>query len=62
MDFAVPLPSGAASPAAVARQLGTKALHAVTIYDGARPAWIRAVRTTFGKAMATVGVQRHSRQ
>jgi len=28
------------------------ALHAVTICDGARPAWIRAVRTTFSKAMA----------
>lgn len=37
-DFAVPLPSGATSPAAVARQLRTKALHAVTICDGARPA------------------------
>ena len=53
--FAVPLPSGAASPAAVARHLRTKALHAVTICDGARPAWIRAVRTTFSKAMTVVG-------
>jgi hypothetical protein len=31
------------------------ALHAVAICDGARPAWIRAVRTTFSKAMAMVG-------
>ncbi len=54
-SFAVPLPSGAAAPAAVARHLRTKALHAVTICDGARPAWIRAVRTTFSKAMAVVG-------
>lgn len=53
--FAVPLPSGATSPAAVARQLRTKALHAVTICDGVRPAWIRAVRTTFSKAMTVVG-------
>lgn len=53
--FAVPLPSGATSPAAVARRLRTKALHAVTICDGARPAWIRAVRTTFSKAMTVVG-------
>jgi hypothetical protein len=51
-DFAVPLPSGAASPAAVARRLRTMALHAVAICDGARPAWILAVRTTFSKAMA----------
>jgi hypothetical protein len=54
-DFAVPLPSGAASPAAVARRLRTMARHAVAICDGARPAWILAVRTTFSKAMATVG-------
>ena len=54
-DFAVPLPSGATSPAAVARRLRTKALHAVAICDGARPAWIRAVRTTFSKAMTVVG-------
>ena len=53
--FAVPLPSGATSPAAVARQLRTKALHAVRSCDGARPAWIRAVRTTFSKAMTVVG-------
>lgn len=51
-DFAAPLPSRAASPAAVARRLRTLALHAVAICDGARPAWIRAVRTTFSKAMA----------
>ena len=31
------------------------ALHAVAICDGARPAWIRAVRTTFSKAIAMVG-------
>ncbi len=31
------------------------ALHAVTICDGARPAWIRAVRTTFARAMTVVG-------
>lgn len=54
-DFAVPLPSGAASPAAVRRRLRTMALHAVTICDGARPAWIHAVRTTFSKAMTAVG-------
>jgi hypothetical protein len=54
-DFAVPLPSGATSPAAAARQLRAKALHAVTICDGARPAWIRAVRTTFHKTIAMVG-------
>jgi len=53
--FAVPLPPGATSPAAVAHRLRTKALHAVTICDGARPAWIRAVRTTFSKAMTLVG-------
>jgi hypothetical protein len=54
-DFAVPLPSGAASPAAVARRLRTMALHAVASCDGARPAWIDAVRTTFSKAMTVVG-------
>lgn len=59
-DFAVPLPSGAASPAAVARglramALRAMALHAVAICDGARPAWILAVRTTFSKAMAMAG-------
>jgi hypothetical protein len=54
-DFAVPLPSGAASPATVARRLRTMALHAVASCDGARPAWIRAVRTTFSKAMAMAG-------
>jgi len=53
--FAVPLPPGAASPAAVARQLRTLALHSVAICDGTRPAWIRAVRTTFSKAMTAVG-------
>jgi hypothetical protein len=53
--FAVPLRSGAASPAAVARRLRTMALQAVTICDGAGPAWIRAVRTTFGTAMTAVG-------
>jgi hypothetical protein len=54
-DFAAPLPSGAASPAAEARRLRTIALHAVAICDGVRPAWILAVRTTFSKAMAMVG-------
>jgi hypothetical protein len=53
--FAVPLPSGATSPAAVARRLRATTLHAVAICDGARPAWIRAVRTTFGKAVTAVG-------
>lgn len=53
-DFAVPLASGAASPAALARRLRTTALHAVTICD-ARPAWILAVRTTYTKAMAMTG-------
>jgi hypothetical protein len=51
--FAVP--SGVTPPAAVARQLRTKALHAVTVCEGGRAAWIRAVRTTFGKAMTVVG-------
>ena len=51
----MPLPPGATSPAAAARQLRTKALHAVTICDGVEPAWIRAVRTTFSKAMTVVG-------
>jgi hypothetical protein len=54
-DFAVPMPSGAASPAAVGRRLRTKVLHAVAICDGPRPAWIRAVRTTFSKAITVVG-------
>ena len=54
-EFAVPLPSDAASPAAVAHRLRTMALHAVAICDGARPAWILAVRTTFSNAMAVVG-------
>lgn len=54
-DFAVPLPRGALSAAAVARRLRTMALHAVAICHGAGPAWIRAVPTTFSKAMATVG-------
>jgi hypothetical protein len=54
-DFAVPLPSAAASPAAVARRLRTMALHKVATCDGARTAWILAVRTTFSKAMAIVG-------
>ncbi len=49
-DFAVSRP-GAAAPAAVMRQLRARALHAVRICDGAGPAWIRAVRTTFSKAM-----------
>ena len=53
-DFAVPLPSSAASAATVARRLRTVALHAVAICNGARPAWIRAVRTTFRKAIAMV--------
>jgi hypothetical protein len=54
-DFAVPLPPGATSPAAVARRLRTMALHAVAICDGARPASIRAVRTTFRMAIAMAG-------
>jgi hypothetical protein len=49
-DFAVSR-SGAAAPAAVMRQLRGKALHAVRNCDGAKLAWIRAVRTTFSKAM-----------
>jgi hypothetical protein len=53
--FAVRLPSGAASPAAVAHRLRAMALHAVAICGGARPAWILAVRTTFSKAMAMAG-------
>jgi hypothetical protein len=51
-DFAV---RRAASPAAVARRLRAMALHEVAVCDGARPASIRAVRTTFSKAIATVG-------
>jgi hypothetical protein len=54
-DFAVPLPPAAASPAAVARRLRTMTLHAVTICDDVRPAWILAVRTTFSKAIAVTG-------
>jgi hypothetical protein len=54
-EFAVPLPSGATSPAAVARLLRTTALHEVKVCDGAGPASILAVRTTFSKAIATVG-------
>ncbi len=54
-DFAVPLPQGALRPAAVVRRLRTMAVRAVAICDGARPAWILAVRTTFSKAIAMVG-------
>jgi hypothetical protein len=54
-DLAVPLPSGAASPAAVARRLRTTALRAVKVCDGAGPASILAVRTSFSKATATLG-------
>ena len=54
-DFAVRWPSAAASPAVAAGRLRTMALHAVAVCDGVRPAWIRAVRTTFSKAMAVVG-------
>jgi hypothetical protein len=53
--FAVPLPSRATSPAAVAGRLRTIARQAVAICGGAGPAWIRAVRTTFGQATAMVG-------
>jgi hypothetical protein len=53
--FAVPPPSRATSPAAVARRLLLTAQHAVAICGGGRPAWIRAVRTTFSKATAMVG-------
>jgi hypothetical protein len=54
-EFAVPLPSSARSPATVAHRLRAMALHAVRSCDGAGPDWILAVRTTFGKAMTTVG-------
>ena len=54
-DFAVPLPSRAASPATVARRLRAMALRAIASCDGAAPASILAVRTTFSKAMAMVG-------
>ena len=54
-DFAVPLPAGAASPAAVARRLAAMALHAVRSCAGAGPASILAVRTTFSQAIAAVG-------
>lgn len=53
--FAVRLPSRATSPAAVARRLLLTARHAVAICGGGRPAWIRAVRTTFSKATAVAG-------
>jgi hypothetical protein len=53
--FAVPLPSAAMSPAAVAHRLRTIALHTAAVCDGARTAWILAVRTTFSKAIAAVG-------
>jgi hypothetical protein len=55
VEFAVPLPSRALSPAAVARRLRAMALNWVAICDGTRPARILAVRTTFSKAMAVVG-------
>jgi hypothetical protein len=51
-EFVVPLPSGDTSPAVAASRLRALALHAVRSCDGARPAWIRAVRTTFSKVMA----------
>jgi hypothetical protein len=51
-EFAAPLPSGALSPGAVARRLRALTQDAVRSCGGAGPAWIRAVRTTFGKAMA----------
>jgi hypothetical protein len=51
-EFAVPATSAATSPAAVTRRLRALALHAVRSCDGSGPAWIRAVRTTFGKAKA----------
>jgi hypothetical protein len=54
-EFAVPLPSRATSPAAVARRLLLTARHAVAICGGGRPAWIRAVRTTFSQATAVAG-------
>jgi hypothetical protein len=50
-ELAVPV-AAATSPAAAARRLRALALHAVRNCDAARPAWIRAVRTTFSKAMA----------
>jgi hypothetical protein len=53
--FTVPLPSRATSPAAVARRLLITARHAVAICGGGRPAWIRAVRTTFSQATAVAG-------
>ena len=51
-EFAVPLAAGALSPGAVAHRLRALALDAVRSCGGAGPAWIHAVRTTFGKAMA----------
>jgi hypothetical protein len=54
-DFAVPQPSGAASSAALARRLRTMALNDVAMCGRTSPAWILAVRTTFGQAMAMVG-------
>lgn len=54
-QFAVPQPQSAASPAAVARRLRSIALGSVTMCAGGGPAWIKAVRTTFGKATAALG-------
>jgi hypothetical protein len=51
----VPLPPGVTSPPAAAHQLRARALHAVVNCHGVRPAWFRAVRTTFSKAMKVVG-------
>jgi hypothetical protein len=52
-DFVVPLPRSATSPAAAARRLRRMALNSVANCHEAAPARISAVRTTFGKAVAT---------
>jgi hypothetical protein len=54
-DFVVPLPRSATSPAATARRLRRVALSSVAICRGAGPVWIRAARTTFGKAVTMDG-------
>ncbi len=51
-DFAVPLPPAALTGSAVAHRLRAAVLHDVANCGGTKPAWIRAVRTTFGKASA----------
>ncbi len=48
-DFAVPVPP--ASPASAMRKLRAVAVQGLRFCDASGPTWIRAVRTTYGKAM-----------